>query len=337
MIHQSLPRFAILAAHRSILSLLIGAFLLAAIVPACSKRQESPTSHAMTLKVGYLPIAECLPLYVAEELGYFESRGLDVELISFQGGAYVLKELTNDGIDVGFSNVVSLVLHAAEGAPFYSVYGATYETPRNQNHALAVRGDLPEGPLADMLRGRTIAVNTHRNIESLMLERFMRQQGLTTDDYSMEAHAFPQMLPLLEANRVDAACLVEPFISMARAAPAPNARVIANQYLSTSDRTLVATYVTSQRALDEKGAALTAFAAALRDATAFISTNESRSRSLLSRYTKIADDQLMVIGLPEFQDAISPPDLESIITDIRAFNYLGQRSAPAAADLIKRP
>lgn len=320
--------------HTLCFKMLVLLSLLVVIVTAC-KRSAGTTESPHQLKVGYIPIAECLPLYIAEEQGFFEKHNLDVQLINFQGGAYVLTALTNGDVDVGFSNVVSLVLHASEGAEFVSVYGATYETPRNQNHAIAVRGNLEGGASADFFRGKVIAVNTHRNIEALMLEKYLRSLGLLPTEYEVVAHGFPQMLPLIETRQIDGACLVEPFVTTAHESSNSTVRVVANQYLATSDRTVVATYVSSTKALARHPEAIAAFTAAMAEATAFIKSNEGRSRAALARYTKIPEERVMTIGLSEFSDSLETADLTALISDMKQLGYLAGKPAPPADSLIK--
>jgi len=46
---------------------------------SCKEKSEK-------LKVGYIPISECVQLYVAKDLGYFKKYNVDVELVSLAGG-----------------------------------------------------------------------------------------------------------------------------------------------------------------------------------------------------------------------------------------------------------
>lgn len=69
----------------------------AGIVLACTtnwmqKPQKSIASTKASLKIGYLPLAAGLPLYLALEKGYFKQAGLNVEAVKLSGEQQV-KEL----------------------------------------------------------------------------------------------------------------------------------------------------------------------------------------------------------------------------------------------------
>lgn len=84
----------------------------AGVVLACTtshwmrKPQKAIASTKTPLKIGYLPLAAGLPLYLALEKGYFKQAGLNVEAIKLSGEQQVVKELmagriqgTANGVD----------------------------------------------------------------------------------------------------------------------------------------------------------------------------------------------------------------------------------------------
>src|SRR5687767_13835949 len=90
--------------------------LLVAGVAGCAA--PPPTEAPRTkLKVGYVPIADCLQLYVAVEQGMFAKNGLDVELTSLQSGQRIIEALIAGELQVGIANVVSATTAYARGAP----------------------------------------------------------------------------------------------------------------------------------------------------------------------------------------------------------------------------
>jgi len=52
-------------------------FLLTLLSPGCTGNADEK------MKIGLLPIVDALPFFVAEEKGYFQAEGLDVEFIQF--------------------------------------------------------------------------------------------------------------------------------------------------------------------------------------------------------------------------------------------------------------
>jgi NitT/TauT family transport system substrate-binding protein len=246
-------------------------------------RSEEPQERD-PLRVRYIPIAECVQLYVAQEMGFFEAEGLEVKLISLAGGARILDALNGDSLDAGSSNVVSLVLQRSRGSRFRSCFGATIEDEDHQNHAILVRSESilsagEKAPPAEILRGRRIAVNTNRNIEAPMVQKYLATIGLTLDEVKLVEIPFPRMLPLLESGAIDAASIVEPFITIARNKHKGQMETLCNHYLDYPDQkepwmSVVATYVTSEASLIERQDEFQRFRRAMTKATRYFISHE---------------------------------------------------------------
>jgi NitT/TauT family transport system substrate-binding protein len=165
------------------------------LLPACDRSEQTPppADSPAKLRVGYIPVTHCLPLYCALHEGYFTDRNLEVELVSLPGGAKILEALAAKDIDVGFSNVVSLILARSEGLPFVSFTGGPVEDASHRDHALLVRSDSPIQSVSE-LRGKTLAINSRRNIDHLMILLLLQEHGLTEKDVTIVEVPFPRML-----------------------------------------------------------------------------------------------------------------------------------------------
>ena len=313
--------------HQFLLSILLIAVLLIGLM-SCNK------SPKQKLTIGYIPISECAQLYVAKEMGFFEREGLDVELISLSGGAPILDGVMSGSIDIGFSNVVSLVLRCSNGAPFVSVFGGTYEDRDHQNHALLVRKDKWNESPRRALEGGKIAVNTFQNIEELMVQKYLQSIGILPTSIQRVEAPFPSMLPLIESGAVDAVSIVEPFITIARHDSQGQAVWLSNQYLATSSRTLVATYVSSRPIVERKKDSLKRFVKAMTDATNYIENNEGRSRLVIAKFVKIPEVLLSEIGLPDFANTIELSSLQSVIEDMAQFGYVPNTNVVKSSELV---
>jgi NitT/TauT family transport system substrate-binding protein len=267
-------------------------------------------------------------------MGFFEREGLDVELISLSGGAPILDGVMSGSIDIGFSNVVSLVLRCSNGAPFVSVFGGTYEDRDHQNHALLVRKDKWNESPRRALEGGKIAVNTFQNIEELMVQKYLQSIGILPTSIQRVEAPFPSMLPLIESGAVDAVSIVEPFITIARHDSQGQAVWLSNQYLATSSRTLVATYVSSRPIVERKKDSLKRFVKAMTDATNYIENNEGRSRLVIAKFVKIPEVLLSEIGLPDFANTIELSSLQSVIEDMAQFGYVPNTNVVKSSELV---
>lgn len=169
-----------------------------------------------------------------------------------------------------------------------------------------------------------------------MVAKYLHSIGLTWDDVDTVAIPFPQMLPLLEAGSLDAASIVEPFITIADADNSDGITRLCNQYLTTTPKTLVATYVSSEKIQSTRAENLREFVAAMTAATEFIQRNEGVAREIIGRYTKIPEDLLSRIGLSEFQSRIDEQHLQQIVDDMQQFGYLDGLAVPRTSEMIFR-
>src|SRR6266542_3170114 len=62
----------------------------------------APTAHAQqTVKIGTTPSFIFLPIYAAEQLGYFKAEGITAQFVDFEGGAEVTTAMVGGSIDLG--------------------------------------------------------------------------------------------------------------------------------------------------------------------------------------------------------------------------------------------
>jgi NitT/TauT family transport system substrate-binding protein len=275
---------------------------------------SSCKENKSTIKIGYLPIAECLPLYVATEKGYFEEQGLNVELIPQSGGPNIFRELNSDNIDIGFSNVVTLIKqNSADNIKYQSIFGASLEAEYFVNHAIF------KLKTSTSVKEIKYGVNARYNIEELMLRHYLLENGIRLNDSITKnfiAIPFPKMLSQLKDKEVDNICLVEPFLTMAKLDT--TFAYVGNHYpIDTKKEILVATYVSKTKFIDANNSVISKFNIAMSKAINDINKNENKTRDYLLQYTRISPDILNSISLSKFSKKVNETDLQYIINLIK--------------------
>ncbi|HMK24957.1 MAG TPA: ABC transporter substrate-binding protein [Chitinophagaceae bacterium] len=272
---------------------------------------SSCKGKSKSIKVGYLPIAECLPLYVAKEKGFFEKYGLEVELVSEPNGPTVFKELDAGAIDIGFSNVVTLIKQTNAGKSYKSIFGATYETINNTNHAIFGRtNDKIDFDKA------IFGINAHKNIEELMLLSFLNSKGYIIDS-SIQSRfkeiPFPQMLSSLKDKEIDYACIVEPGITIAKNDTSKYSYVGNHYSVDSNNKVLVATYVSTAKKISDNPKEIKKFIQAMQEATDYINNGNNDTRNFILTYSKLPENLLNKISLSEFSTMIDEKEFNKII------------------------
>jgi len=121
------------------------------------------------------------------------------------------------------------------------------------------------------------------------------------------------MLAALQNKEVDYACIVEPWITLARK-DTQNFKVIGNYYpVSGSSPALVASYVATQKTIQGKKVLVDKFIAAMEEATDFIIKDEKTARKFLLKYIKLSDSLVNEVAMPEFGTSIKDSEWDKII------------------------
>lgn len=298
---------------------------------ATSSPSLSSNTPIIKCRVGYMPIVECAHLYVGIAKKFFAQEGIETELKPMRGGAIILPALQNDDIDIGFANVVSLIALNSKMPPcvpnsFVCLAGASYERPRHVNHSLLYKQGA-NVTVSDLGTPRIrIGVNTYRNIEELMLRRYLHARGVSDKQLTLVPLGFPDMLSALDRGDVDVASVVEPYIEPALRSG--KFLCLENQYLAVSTNTLVATYAVTRKWLDNNKDCASRFKRCFSKANEFIKHNDAETRKILSEFTRIKEADLAVIGLPAFEPNIDGQSVAELTSEMRKYGFIDKEPNP---------
>lgn len=296
-----------------------------------SSGKTSDQAAPAKIRVGYIPISECAHLYVGIAKKYFEDEKLDVDLQPMKGGAVILPALQTGDIEIGFANVVSLIVQNSQlpsrsDNSFVALVGGSYERPGHNNHALLYKNGA-NLRVADLGKpGIRIAVNTTRNIEELMLRRFISARGLSDNQLELVPIAFPDMWAALERGDVQVASVVEPYI--APALRGDKFSLLAQQYLAVSSNTIVATYAVKRGWLQKNPDTAARFKRAFNKADDFIRQHDAETREILGTFTRISKGDLPIVGMPAFEPTVSREAVIELIHESLKFGFIQKEPNP---------
>ena len=197
------------------------------------------------VKVNVIPIIDVAPIYLGKEQGFFAEQGLEVELVTAQGGAAIVPAVVSGQVEFGFSNLTSLIIARSQQVPVKVVVagaGSTGEQGKDFG-GIVVKAGSPIKSAKD-LEGKRVAVNTLNNINDTTVRASVRAAGGDPKKINFVELPFPDMLPALDKGTIDAAQVVEPFLATA---VKNGDRVIASNYVDTAPKLTVAAYFTSEQ------------------------------------------------------------------------------------------
>ncbi|NLV25063.1 MAG: ABC transporter substrate-binding protein [Deltaproteobacteria bacterium] len=149
----------------------------------------------LTLMLDWFPNIDHLPIYVAQQEGYFKEKGLEVKILSPSETTDALKLAASDNVDVAVSYQPQAVIGLARGLDI-QVVGRLVEHPLGVLLFLKERGFKAPQDLSGKRIGYTVP-----GTEEVLLEAFAKINGVK--DYTLVNVGFA-IVPSLTANKVDA-------------------------------------------------------------------------------------------------------------------------------------
>ncbi|MEU1883459.1 ABC transporter substrate-binding protein [Streptosporangium sp. NPDC020072] len=187
---------------------------------ACSTsvpRTNAPVAslpEKTTLTIGTMPIPDTAGLQLAIKRRLFEQAGLTVKTETIQGAGPAIPNLVSGHLDVCLLNYVTAFIAQSEQVADLGFIADAYQGGPG-TFLLMTKPDSGIKTPAD-LKGKKIAVATLRSIATLTTTVTLKVHGLTADDVTFVEIPLPNMPAALRAGSIDAAWMVEPFITAAR-------------------------------------------------------------------------------------------------------------------------
>jgi NitT/TauT family transport system substrate-binding protein len=284
-----------------------------------------------TLKVGVIPIADVAPLYLGMKKGFFEEQQLKIEPQLAEGGAAITPAVVSGDFQIGFSNTISLLIAASQDLPVQIISQGVL-AGKTEEDAWADLLVLKDGPIKQPsdLEGKTIAVNTLKNICEVTIKASLEKEGVAVDELKFAEVPFPDMNAALEGGRVDGACVVEPFVSQGKAG---KARGIDPFYVRTAPDLTVATYFTSKQYAQENADVVDGFVAAMNKSLTYAQSHPDEVRDVLLDYTEIPPEAAEQIKLPIWRPDLNEPTIE-LLSDL-SVKYGLIEEQPDLGELIR--
>jgi NitT/TauT family transport system substrate-binding protein len=249
-----------------------------------------------------IAILDVAPIHLGKQKGFFTSRNIELTLTNAQGGAAIVPAVLSGQFQFGFSNVVSLLLAQSRNLPLKVVCNGNNSTGVDGQDfgSVLVNAGSPIRGAAD-LPGRSVAVNTLQNIVDTTVRASVREAGGDPSSLRFVEMPFPDMPAALRGGRVDAAFMVEPFQSAARA---QGARSVASSYVDAAPDLTVAVYFTSTSLTSQNADLVRRFGEAMRESLAYANDHPDEARAVIGTYTQIAPEVIADLTLPKW-----PPDI----------------------------
>ncbi|MEA2288945.1 MAG: NitT/TauT family transport system substrate-binding protein [Solirubrobacteraceae bacterium] len=285
-----------------------------------------------TLNVGVIPIADVAPLYVGIKQGFFKEQQLTIKPKLAEGGAAITPAVLSGDFQIGFSNTISLLIASSKGLPVQVITQGVLGG-KDESEAWAELMVLKDGPVKEPkdLEGKTIAVNTLKNICEVTIKASLAKKGVDVGTLKFIEVPFPDMNAAIEAKRVDGACVVEPFVSQGKAG---KAKGIDPFYVGTAPDLTVATYFTSRQYAEQNPGVVDRFVKAMNTSLDYSQQNPDAVREVLADYTQIPPEAAKDITLPVWRSELTTDTIEQLSKLSQEYGLIEEQ--PDLGQLIRR-
>jgi NitT/TauT family transport system substrate-binding protein len=299
----------------------------AAVALRLPVRAQTPA----TLRVAYIPTENCATAYYAQEMGFFAKAGIDVHLepINFSGA--IASAVLAGSIDIGNSSTLTMTVAHNKGLPLVFVApGNAFRLRKTPESGIVVSASSPIRTGAD-LNGKTFGCAGLGSFGEFIPRAWVDANG--GDSATMKFAEFPnaELATAVTTGRADAAFISPPAFPKALG---DGCRMLAVASDAVAKEFMGSGWFATLSWAKAHPGAVTAFAAALHEATLWVNANPARGVDILVKYLKLDRPVLAASERVIFSERLTPALLQPPINVVARYSKF---PAFPAQDLIFVP
>jgi NitT/TauT family transport system substrate-binding protein len=264
---------------------------------------SSSSSGGTQLVIGIAPASAYVPVLYGVDHGYFKKQGLDATIQEAAGGAALVPEMQAGSVEIGGSNLLSVLQAQQKGLDMKCVSGAYVSNTSSLIGSPKTGTSIKTG--AD-LEGKTVAVNALASATQLAVERWVKDTGGDPSKVHFVAIGFSDQASALASGQVDAALTDEPFTSQMIDAGYP----VIDRHPANSIKQNVTfgCWVGLGSWISGHASEIKAFSTALNNVNTYLSDHPAAFRAALVQYLKVSKAVAATSILPDVTTQLTDAD-----------------------------
>ena len=223
-------------------------------------------------------------LMVAEDKGFFEQQGLDVELKQFTAGKFALQAFFAGGVDYAVSGEVPVCL-AALGGSRARVISQVVERTADEVRIVARKDDSynPSDPARYFESKKRKLATSFGGGPEFFTYNFLQHYKIPPGQVELLSQRPEDMPASLDSKSVDAISIFDPFAYIAE-------KQLGRQEVTFSASNLYSelyVLVAHPKQADQDASTIKALLRALQQAESFAAANPEEAKQILQKYTKL--------------------------------------------------
>jgi NitT/TauT family transport system substrate-binding protein len=264
-----------------------------------------------TITIGAVLSADTVTLQIAEDKGFFKQQGLNVKIIPEKTTNATAAGLLSHTMDFGDQNYIGM-LAQEKTVPGLNQRVVADDTQASMDNDVLIVGKSSKLTSIAQLKGKKVSIPAlGTNFAAVALDVLMKPYNMTSADYTTVVVPFADAAQALARNEVDAAFVIEPFITTAEAAAGD--RVLVDMTTGALSAFPITCWVTSASFAQQDPKTVAAFQRAMASALQVAATNPSYVRSELPKLIPAMKPTIAnVINLPTYNTTLSLTRLERV-------------------------
>lgn len=253
---------------------------------SCSNPSDNSADSGATstdgepLKVALVPWLGWGEAKIAEEMGYFEEEGIEVEQTVFQSVTEVNTAYLSDQVDMAWLVASDLVVLSDTTPGLKFIYASDYS-----GEVDAIIGRNVDDPAE--LAGKTIA-REEVPYQIVFVDKFLESAGLTKEDVNVVPLTAADGSVALVAENLDAVATYEPFVSNAVNASEENTILF-----TAADSNVIVNGLSAPEALlSERREDVLAYMRALEKANQFREANPEEANEIIAEWIEVSPEEV---------------------------------------------
>jgi NitT/TauT family transport system substrate-binding protein len=285
---------------------------------------------AAPVRVATNPIDSGAEVYYADDLGFFAKAGLAVQIQPGENGAAIAAAVASNAIDIGYADIGALSKAHSRGIDFSIIAPAAMWDSSAPVNVLMVAKNSPIRGAKD-LNGKTIAVPGLGTGAALAVNAWLDANGADSASVKFIELPYASMPAALEAGRIDAAHVAEPFVSVAK----QKARVLALADGALGKVYLRTVWFSTTAWAKAHPDVVARFAAVMSQTAKWANDkrNQRKSAAILVQHTKIDPAVVAAMVRVRYGESLDPILLQPEINANAKYNHF---TSFAADELLYR-
>ena len=278
-----------------------------------------------SVRIGTIPIDPASECFYAQDMGFFKSAGVAVDVENFSSGGAVAAGIVGGAIDVGNVDLVTIAAAYSRGVPFVMLAPAGVYTRAAQTYVLLVKQDSPIHTAKDFA-GKTVAVNGLKNINQIPTEAWIDNNGGDSKSVKFIELPFPAMVPALEDGKLDAIAVTEPTLAITNG----KYRLISLADKNLASTFLVAGWTTTRDWVRKNPDLAKRYAAVMTQTARWANANHDKSGLILSKYSKLPQATVDRMQRSYYGEKLEPSLIQPVIDATAKYGVI-DKAFPASA------